>query len=309
MPIPAVRVVRVRAFTLVELLVVIGIIAVLISMLLPALNSARRQAERTKCLSALRQNGQGFLLYAANWQGKWPLQRLQWSNAGTRERRFYDFLSPYLLNGVETTPNGLTGAANGPFVSDVEIRDGNNVIWGCPTWKRMTKVGATYSQASIHTGYNMNIFPFAPDDMDGTGDYRINQYKVAQCNLDGGNSILNNTPPSSAALIGRFFKQTHWSKPAERALMYDSVHPLTVVAFKKAEPDYVSAWPYKPENASGLDFPAEPDGGIFALDYNRHGKPNPGENRPDTMAMNMLYCDGHAEFVNCREAYRAIRFR
>jgi prepilin-type N-terminal cleavage/methylation domain-containing protein len=64
---------RRTAFTLVELLVVIGIIAVLIGMLLPALNKAREHSRRVACLSNLRSVHQMFVIYAQSNKDQIPI--------------------------------------------------------------------------------------------------------------------------------------------------------------------------------------------------------------------------------------------
>ena len=79
---------RFRAFTLVELLVVIGIIAILVGILLPTLGRARESAKKTACLSNLRELGNAFRLYAASNKDAMPIGAVGNNNLATLEKQF-----------------------------------------------------------------------------------------------------------------------------------------------------------------------------------------------------------------------------
>lgn len=97
---------RPRGFTLVELLVVVAIIAMLIGLLLPAVQAARAAARRTQCANNLKQVGIGMAMFTNIHQGEFP----RTYHAGEGRSWIYT-LAPFLENvdQIRICPEDLQG--------------------------------------------------------------------------------------------------------------------------------------------------------------------------------------------------------
>lgn len=102
-----------RAFTLIELLVVISIIALLISILLPALRRAREVAQMTGCMSTLRSYGIAYAAYAVDSADHLPVVPPglsgNYGRWGLETRSLEYLLSPYFSGRDSTAPGRNSG--------------------------------------------------------------------------------------------------------------------------------------------------------------------------------------------------------
>lgn len=275
---------RAPAFTLVELLVVIGIIAVLISVLLPALNRARRSANSLTCQAKLRQIGQAIQIYAnenkdslpiGTFDGKWD------NNPGTaRDPKGTEYT--VLLANLMTRKGGTWGE---------QAEAGGNVrgIFADVDTVDYEKVGTGTGNAAGYVHYSTN-----PRAMGN-----IEQW-------NGPTPFKSGMPP---------YKKTQLRKSSQTVIVFDGVQlsneggNVSVEAFAldgyrlfhntsagtNSEPAHFFRSDYAERNNIDLSKPI--DGGTNT-DTTTFNAANAGTIRwrhLGNTAANCLYADGHVE--------------
>jgi len=115
-------------FTLIELLVVIAIIAILASMLLPALNQARANSKRTSCLGNVRQIGIGMMFYVDSERGYYPVTDFNTTTSWDNALALYDgrrIAENYRHGVLQSTQTGKQPLYHCP--SDLVVRNGTAI--------------------------------------------------------------------------------------------------------------------------------------------------------------------------------------
>jgi len=313
------------AFTLVELLVVIGIIAVLVGVLLPALRRARESAQRVQCLSNMRQISISIIAFANDQSGRMP-------SAATWTPLKIDPVT----GSFKTLASGAWGSA------DLDPQRTFSPDW--ISWQRVqdefsgatntcARLNITYSAVSRYLGGKL-IETFTPTD-----DNKVNRALEAiyRCPSDDLYTRLSHADPSHGSYRYSYTMNVGYASPVSGSTFYaypgytkssaggvrvDGMFTGKISSIRSAGQKILLICEDSKTVSSG-SFAADPtkwNNNTVVLDllstrHELHTKkannlansgngPVNGEGNQDGFG-NVTFCDGHGEFFSRKDALRS----
>jgi prepilin-type N-terminal cleavage/methylation domain-containing protein/prepilin-type processing-associated H-X9-DG protein len=261
-----------RGFTIVELLVVIAIIAVLIALLLPALQKARQASYTIQCASNMKLLGVGLQMYAADYQDATPFG----GNAYKYSVAWGAIPATGQTGDVNGFDSGWTGDHFAPYIGCHLVKASPQ-----PFWQRPTSLLCPWSLAC-------GEFASLGHNYSNSG----NDFEYMAMRLNGGGNEVNFPRLSRLVPIGQT-TQT-WSTENQQF-----ASPSDICVFFEASASAYFAYPV-PTSGYTFYYPVGSSGGIQLDNRHNRGSSNQGAN--------FTFADGHVEYIQDKKTAAAYNF-